>query len=258
MERAVRLARWYQEEVPRNADGVHLFRPDLPQFRTTVLIDSLYHVPPFLAELDRMTGERRWSDAALEGWFGHARALDSGQGPLLCHNLESGSGRHRGYGWGRGNGWALYGLLLVIDALESDHPRYDEAVDRFRQLAGSIVELQDASGFWRTLLHDREAYLEASTAGFYGSIFTKATRDGLLEARFAEAAERVWSALASRLDEEGGLTGVSAVTWAQNLPTEELALYKAMPTEVNVWGQGCALRFAAERLRDSARQQAEP
>jgi hypothetical protein len=38
-------------------------------------------------------------------------------------------------------------------------------------------------------------------------------------------------------------------TWAANAPSEDLALYKAAPTEVNVWGQGAALRFAAERVR---------
>ena len=74
-------------------------------------------------------------------------------------------------------------------------------------------------------------------------------RLGLLDrASFAAPEEAAWNALLSRIDDDGGLMGVSGVTWAQNLPTEERALYKAMPTEVNVWGQGCALRYIAERL----------
>jgi unsaturated rhamnogalacturonyl hydrolase len=112
-----------------------------------------------------------------------------------------------------------------------------------------VLALQDRSGFWRTLLANREAYLESSTAGFYGAIFTKAVRLGLLDERFAESAERAWHAMLSRIDAEGGFFGVSGVTWASNAPSEELALYTAMPTEVNVWGQGCALRFVAERMR---------
>ena len=46
-----------------------------------------------------------------------------------------------------------------------------------------------------------------------------------------------------------GLFGVSGVTWASTAATEDLSLYRAMPTEVNVWGQGAAMRFAAERIR---------
>jgi len=111
------------------------------------------------------------------------------------------------------------------------------------------LPLQDSSGFWRTLLTDSESYLETSTAAFFGAIFTKAVRLGLLTTDFGEAADRAWWALLSRIDDEGGAFGTSAATWAANAPTEELALYKAAPTEVNVWGQGAGLRFAAERIR---------
>ena len=109
--------------------------------------------------------------------------------------------------------------------------------------------MQDESGFWRTLLEDRESYLETSTAAFYGAIFTKGVVLGFLPDNYGEAAERAWKALLSRIDDEGGAFGTSAATWAANAPVEDAALYKAAPTEVNVWGQGAALRFAAERIR---------
>lgn len=239
-----RLARWYLEAVPRGRSGLHYFRPDLPQFRTTVLVDSLYHVPPFLAGLGGANVGAAW-----EVWSSHAEALRHPQGPLLCHNYDEGSGRSRGYGWGRGNGWAVLGLVDMLETMPADHADRPAAVAWLRRLSEVILPLQDASGFWRTLLHDREAYLESSTAAFFGTAFTKAMRLGLLDSTYAAAAERAWAALRSRVDEEGGCFGVSGVTWAANAPTEELALYKSMPTEVNVWGQGAALRFAAERLR---------
>lgn len=241
---AQRLIRWYEEETPRGRTGLHYFRPDLPQFRTTVLVDSLYHVPPFLAACG---GEH--VAAGWQMWSTHAEALRHPQGPLLCHNYDEGSGRRRGYGWGRGNGWALLGLVDLIEAMPAGHPDRGAALDWLRRLAEAILPLQDASGFWRTLLHDREAYLESSTAAFFGTAFLKAMRLGLLSADYAPAVERAWTALRSRIDEEGGFFGVSGVTWAANAPTEELALYKSMPTEVNAWGQGAALRFVAERLR---------
>jgi hypothetical protein len=39
------------------------------------------------------------------------------------------------------------------------------------------------------------------------------------------------------------------VTWSWVANLEEATMYKTLPTEVNLWGQGAALRFCAERLR---------
>ena len=250
---AVRLGRWMARDVPRGPGGVHYYRPDLPQFRTTVLVDSLYHVPTFLAALAKATGDASYAAEAIEVWRSHVALLRHSQGPLLCHNHDVGSGRWRGYGWGRGNGWALLGLVDLLDALPARHPDRRPLIADLRALAKAILPLQDASGFWRTLLHDREAYLESSTAAFFGAAFTKAHRMGWLGTAYAQAADRAWAAMASRIDADGGFFGVSGVTWAAAAPSEDLALYKMMPTEVNVWGQGSALRFAAERARSGLR-----
>lgn len=249
---AKRLAKWYRETIPQGPGGVHYYRPDIPQFRTMVIIDSLYHVVPFFALLGRVTNDAACFDEAYDIWRCHVDYLKSGRGPLLCHNFDVGTGRHRGYGWGRGNGWALFALLELLEMMPETHPARPEALHEFRQLSTDICALQDESGFWRTLLNDREAYLESSTAAFYGAIFSRAIRHGLLDDGFKPAVEAAWTATVSRIDAEGGFFGVSGVTWAANSQTEELALYKSMPTEVNVWGQGAALRFIAERIRSEA------
>lgn len=248
-ELAKRLLDHYLARTPRGVTGLHYFRPDLPQFRTTILVDSLYHVPPFVAACGRLFADRSLYREAFAMWRDHASALSVPGRPLLFHNYEHGSGRHRGYGWGRGNGWALLGLLDLIEILPADEQDRRDAVEQFRDLSASILSLQDDSGFWRTLLDDREAYLETSTAAFFGAAFTKGVRLGLLGRAYGEAADRAWKALLSRIDPEGGAFGTSAATWAANAPSEDLALYRMAPTEVNVWGQGAALRFAAERIR---------
>lgn len=246
---AARLVRWYNEETPRGPGDIHYFRPDLPQFRTTVLVDSMYHVPSFFAQLGAATGDEAHFRSAIEVWTTHAEALTGPRGPLLFHNYDAGSGRYRGYGWGRGNGWALLGLADVLELLPDHHAQRPRLVKRFEALAELILDLQDRSGFWRTLLDEKEAYLESSTAAFYGAAFTKGVRLRLLDERYARSAERAWTAMLSRIDEDGGLFGVSGVTWASTAATEDLDLYRVMPTEVNVWGQGAAMRFAAERIR---------
>jgi unsaturated rhamnogalacturonyl hydrolase len=244
-----RLVEHYRSRTPRGVTGLHYFRPDLPQFRTTILVDSLYHVPSFIAAAAVLLSDESLFGEAAGMWREHADALAVPDRPLLCHNYDCGSGRYRGYGWGRGNGWALLGLLDLIEILPPSHRDRREMADRFKRLSAAILPLQDDSGFWRTLLTDKESYLETSTAAFFGAIFTKAVRLGLLTEEFDVAANHAWRALLSRIDDDGGVFGTSAAIWAANAPTEDLALYKTAPTEVNVWGQGAALRFAAERIR---------
>lgn len=247
---ARRLASWLLEETPRASEsGAPLYRPDLPPYRHTVWVDSIYHVPPFLCRLARVTGDAAYYDAALDVWESHAQVLADARGPFLAHSYDTGARVLHGYGWGRGNGWALYGMVDTLEFLPDDHPRRAAALASFRRFSTEILAVQDASGFWRTLLHDREAYLESSTATFFGGAFTRAVRLGLLDDAYAVAAELAWQATLSRVDDGGAFYGVSAVTHAGTLLEDEVSMYKTLPTEVNVWGQGSALRFAAERIR---------
>lgn len=251
MAAALRLAEWL-DQAPRSEHGAPLYRPDLPPYRHTVWVDTLYHEPSFLARLGALTGDAHWFGAALACWNSHLRALSGPEGPFLAHAYDAGARLRRGYGWGRGAGWALLGMIDTLELLPATHPDRRSAVANFCDLATAVLDIQDASGFWRTLLWDREAYLESSTAAFFGAAFTKAVRLGVLDSPYAAAADRAWSAMLSRMDEDGSFYGVSACTYASTLPTDDVGMYRTLPTEVNVWGQGSAMRFAAERLRSGA------
>jgi len=244
---AQKLADFLLNEVPRTKDGAPLYRPDQPMYRHTIWVDTIYHVPPFYALLASISAETRYFDEALREWHGHVRWLSSEHGAFLAHAVDTGNKLIKGYGWGRGNGWAVLGMVDTLELLPKDHPGYASALADFRRLCAALLPLQDSSGFWRTLLHDREAYLEASTAAFFGATFAKGVRLGLLDAPYAEAAGKAWAAVQSRLLEDGSFVGVSACTWAGTAPVDSAMMYKTLPTEVNVWGQGSALRFIVER-----------
>ena len=250
LTRANELARWLLAAPAM--DGLHFWRPDLPAYRNTVWIDSLYHVPSFLAGFARQKGSQISAVNALEVFESHLKALSSSLGPFLAHSWDYGTERLKGYGWGRGQGWALLGMVDTLALLSPTLPGRDALADQFKALANEILRRHDRSGFWRTLIDDPEAYLETSTAAFFGAAMTKGIRTGLLEREtFGPAIERAWEAMLSRLDSDGSITGVSAVTWSWAPGMDEKAMYKALPTETNLWGQGAAMRFAAERHRAS-------
>ena len=72
-------------------------------------------------------------------WVEHATALGVPGKRLLYHNYEHGTGRRRGYGWGRGNGWALLGLLDLIEVLPDNCAGRNVAVGKFQELAAATA-----------------------------------------------------------------------------------------------------------------------
>jgi unsaturated rhamnogalacturonyl hydrolase len=248
LDSARRLADWLAA-APRTADGLALYRPDIGTVRHSCWVDTIYHEPPFLAALAGATGQASLLEEALRVWRTHTDALGTPGKPFLAHSYEAAAGLVRGYGWGRGNAWALFGMVDTLELLPDEVPGRDAAERDFRRLAEAVAAVQDPSGFWRTLLEDREAYLETSTAAMFGAAFTKAIRLGLLDDYWSEPAERAWRATRSRIDDQGQLYGVSAWTHASIHWEDDLGAYRTLPTEVNWWGQGAALRAIAERMR---------
>jgi unsaturated rhamnogalacturonyl hydrolase len=247
LDRAVVLADQLVEQAPRAA-GAPLYRPDIPQYRHAVWVDSIYHVPPFLAELGNVLSDPRYHELALDEWRAHTRLLgDPGRGPFLVHSYDTGQRLLHGYGWARGVGWALYGMVETLTLLPDSTPGYQEAKAEALTLAQAVVETQDSTGFWHTLIHDHEAYLESSTASFFAAALDLGVSSGLLPREYAEHADRAWEATHSRVNEAGEFWGVSACTYAGQSDVDDVTMYRTLPTEVNVWGQGSALRAAAQR-----------
>jgi len=241
------LAHWLIDTVP-HIEGAALYRPDQPQYRHTVWVDSIYHVPVFLLGLGAALQRDDLVDAGISCWVRHVDLLRPADKPFLCHSFDAGARVPHGYGWARGAGWALLGMADALPLIPTDHPLRSRAESDFRTLAAAVLERQDAGGLWRTLLHDREAYLETSAAAMFGAAFTAGVRAGLLDQAFAAAAQRAWEALAPCVDDDGSLTGVSACTWAGVVSGNDDMMYKTLPTETNVWGQGSIMHFAAARL----------
>jgi len=114
LERAVSLATWLTDTVPHTDSGQPLYRPDLPPYRHVVWVDTIYHEPSFFARLGQLTGDERWFDAAVEICRTHLDVLRRDDSPILGHSYDTGARLLRGYGWGRGNGWAVFGLADLL------------------------------------------------------------------------------------------------------------------------------------------------
>lgn len=227
-----------------------------------VFVDCLHFDPPFFAALAAATGNIRFVDAALTQALGYLTALGRSDG-LFDHFILDGVDGRFGQGWGRGQGWALLGLLDVVEQLAplagTLNAAQVGAMQRLRVAAAGLVaammRLQRPDGHWYIVITDPASGNESSTAAFMAAGFYRALRLGLLAGSATErAADAAYAAMWSAVNADGRLTVVSA---AVNACTE-VSHYAHVPTGFQVpWGQGPVVLAAAARQAwlDCRRQQ---
>jgi unsaturated rhamnogalacturonyl hydrolase len=217
-----------------------------------VFVDCLHFDPPFFAALAAATGDLAFADAALTQACGYLTALGRPDG-LFDHFLLQGIDGRFGRGWGRGQGWAMLGLLDVVEQLAplvgllSDDQ--NAALTRIGAAAAALVtamvRLQRPDGHWPIVITDPTSGDESSTAAFMAAGFHRALQLRIVTGPGVErAATAAYAAMWSAVDDTGTLTGVSA---AVNACTDD-SHYAHVPTGFRVpWGQGPVLLAAAAR-----------
>ena len=148
-----------------------------------MFVDSVHFHGPFLAALYDVTGEDRYLRQAADTIGPQVELLWDERHELFHHFWIERTRQRNGVLWGRGNGWAMLGMLHTLQHLPADHP----LSQRFRELltrqANRLAQLQDpATGDWHTVLDDPASYLESSVAAFVVDGFSLAIRRGWLPA----------------------------------------------------------------------------
>jgi unsaturated rhamnogalacturonyl hydrolase len=243
---AVQLAE-FLTALPKSSSGAYYHRCDLPDQATFVAVDCIQTDGPFLAALAEATGDMRWYDAAVDQLRGHAGVLQDEESGLFAHAWDASGIRNGPLHWGRGNGWAILGLVDTLDLLPSGHPSRGRILESLTRLAGSLARLQDHdSGLWHTVLDEPATRLETSSSLMFTAAFLLAVARGLLPPSFAEAAESAWASCCRLVSEEGVVQGVSART----PPRRDPAAYNSIPVGgAWPWGQGPYLIAAASYLK---------
>jgi unsaturated rhamnogalacturonyl hydrolase len=209
-----------------------------------VFVDPLHFDPPFLVQLGVLSGSADLTDAGAE----QARALvDLLQDPsgAFWHFFLERTGERYGLGWGRGQGWALLGLVDVVEGLPATHPLRESLRGALARLADDLRASQRDDGSWYAVISAPDSGPESSTAAFVAAGLFRAVAEGLLGDDHLDTARAAWAATARRVRADGVLEGVSANVWACTVPSH----YANVPLGAVVpWGQGPLLLAAAERL----------
>lgn len=116
--------------------------------------------------------------------------------------------------WARGNGWSVAGLAQVLAHLPKTHPDYPRYLRQFREMAATLLKIQQPDGLWRPGLLDPDTHTAWETSGssFYVFALAWGIRNGLLDAdAYQPAVLRGWNALVNCITDQGKLENVQPI-----------------------------------------------
>lgn len=198
-------------------------------------VDCLHFDPPFFTALGSAVGEPEFTQTGVDQALAYVRALQQPDG-LFDHFFMRDVEGTFGPGWGRGQGWAMLGLLGVHKLLPADHPAREEIAKSVRRQADAMLALQRPDGRWWCVVDEPESGEEGSTAPFMATAFLRAIKQGIYaEAELQKPALLALAAAIDDVDELGYLTNVTAAVMASTRKSH----YAHTPRGFFVpWGQG--------------------
>jgi unsaturated rhamnogalacturonyl hydrolase len=224
--------------------GAQIHRPDLAGWEHEVWVDCMHLDGPFLSQLALITGEKRYAELAKTILLGHARILQDEQSGLFSHGFNDLEGNPNRIHWGRGQGWALLGLMDTVKNLPVGDLVRIEATQRFEAQVAGIAANEVEPGEWRTVVDAPETAVESSVAAFVALAVERGIRHGLIPDKWRPLADRAWDATFARITPDGFLPGVSDATPVG----ADAAHYDGRARGTFPWGQGPALLAAIDRM----------
>ena len=214
-------------------------------------IDALFMGAPVWVHLADVTGDERYLEFAdREFWASFDTFWDARESLLYRDRryipMRDGAGRK--VFWSRGNGWVFASFARILPKLPGDHPSRPVYVERFRDMAASLVGLQQPGGHWTSSLLNPSISPTPETSGsaFFTYGLAWGINEGLLErSDYLPAVERAWARLVSSLYADGRLAYVQPSGSAPQTVHKE---------STDVYGVGAFLLAASEvhRLASSA------
>jgi rhamnogalacturonyl hydrolase YesR len=172
--------------------------------------DAVFMAGPILAATGRLTGQRKYFNAAAV----HLASMRK-----FCLRPD-GLYRHSPLceaAWGRGNGFPALGLALALSDWPDDHPAQKDLVAEFQKHAAALAPYQDArTGCWHQVIDHPESYDEYSCTCMIGCALQRGIRRGwLAKEQYQSCVDRAWRAILERTDPDGKLVNVCASTGKQ-------------------------------------------
>jgi rhamnogalacturonyl hydrolase YesR len=225
----------------RFADGTLARHRPLPD---TLWLDDLYMSVPALAQMGKLTGERRYYDDAVKQVLQFSERMFVKEKGLWMHGWTLTMADHPAFHWGRANGWALMATAELLDVLPEDHPGRQAVLDIYRAHVRGLIACQSGDGLWHQLLDRPDSYLETSASAIFVYNIARGINRGWLDPlTYGPAVSIGWNAVAQKVNAKGQVEGTCIGTGLAFDP----AFYYYRPTHVlAAHGYGPVLLAGAE------------
>lgn len=212
-----------------------------------VWIDTLFMTVLFLGSMGVKEENQQWIDESIHQVLLHIKYLYSKENRLFFHGWSFNENNNfAGAFWCRGNSWFTCGIVEYIEILgdKLNGGVKEFLIDTYKAHVNRLVELQNESGLWNTLLDDKESYEEVSGSSAIAYGILKGIRIGILDESYMEYAEKTVMGIINNIDSEGTVLNVSAGT-AMGYDREH---YKNIIKAPMAYGQSLAIMALSEYL----------
>jgi hypothetical protein len=202
--------------------------------------DDMFMTAAILARTGSMPDRGRDLDRAAQLLIAYAARLQQPDG-IFNHATDGPAA------WGRGNGFAAFGLMETLTALPAGHPSRAALLAIFARQMKGLASWQAPDGTWREIIDRPGAYREETATAMILTAMTRGMRLGWLDRSYAPVADRAWRALAAHIVEDGGLVDVCSGTGAG--PTARYYFDRPAIEGADDRGGAMALVAAMERMQ---------
>ncbi len=168
--------------------------------------DDMFMAISVLARVAARTkGDDRYAAAAGRLLTTYAEQLQRPDG-IFIHAKE---GPHA---WGRGNGFAAFGLMEALTYLPAASPDRTRILQSYQALMKGLIAQQAPDGMWRQVVDEPGSYREFTVTAMVVTAMARGVRLGWLDASYRPIVARAWQGLLARIAEDGSLIDVCTGT----------------------------------------------
>lgn len=182
-------------------------------FTNTLWLDDLFMSVPALAQMGKLTGEKRYFDEAVKQVLLFSGRMFNKQQGIFMHGWNLNMNPHPEFHWGRANGWALMTMVELLEVLPANHSGRPAVLELLRAHIKGLAALQDGTGFWHQLLDRNDSYLETSCTAIYTYSIARAINRGWIDKKaYGPMVLLAWNAVASKVNDAGQVEGTCVGT----------------------------------------------
>jgi len=179
----------------------------------TIWLDDLYMSVPTLAQMGKLTSDRKYFDDAVKQVMQFSARMFNKEKNLYMHGWVQGMKEHPQFHWARANGWAIMTMVELLDVLPDNHPGRAKVLEQLQAHVRGLAACQSGSGFWHQLLDRNDSYLETSATAIYTYCIAHAIRKGWIDPiAYGPMAMLAWNAISTKVNDKGQVEGTCVGT----------------------------------------------